>query len=57
MAVPFIETSAEDGLCGLREAPAALPILQEADWGYRVGVDGCGKSCTPVGFELRPSGQ
>ena len=53
-------TSALDAAGGQRHAPAALlpgkdpvPIVQEAWWAVRAGLDGCRKSRPPPEFDPR----
>jgi hypothetical protein len=53
-------TSVLDGVGGQRHAPAALPLGNRpgihciGGWvGPRAGLDGCGKSRPPLGFDPR----
>jgi hypothetical protein len=55
-------TSALEGMGGQRHVPVALlpgkegdpvPTLQEAEWAPGAGLDGCGKSRPPPGFDPR----
>ena len=53
-------TSALDGVGGQRHAPAALAPGKETRYPFierwvepRVGLDGCGKSHSPLGFDPR----
>jgi hypothetical protein len=59
IALLFFITSVLDGVGGLRHASAALPLERPGThwtggWvGPRVGLDGCGKSRPPPGFDPR----
>ena len=50
-------TSALDGVGGQRHAPAALPLGKKPGTHFigspRAGLDGCGKSRPPPGFDSR----